>query len=80
MAAAETQRLLQSLIDMKVQVRRLILNQIIPAPGDEEGKQRATSYLDRLRAGQERTMVRLKGLAEQADVPLIKVSTACMSL
>lgn len=79
-AVAETKRLLDSLFEDKILVRRLIVNQLLPAAqlnledSDAEKVQAfAAKYLQDIRKSQGRVLQELAALAEEEDIPLVTV-------
>ena len=84
-AVAETKRLLESLKDQDILVRRLIVNQVITTPqgtgssGDSsedlelKKNKAADAYLNRMRDGQRRSMDELKRVADESSVPVVFV-------
>ena len=77
-ASAETVRLLQSLKDESIAVRRLIINQVLPTTTDStasvESSDLATNaYLDRLRTGQKSSIRELENLAAQTNSNLVQI-------
>lgn len=88
-ASAETIRLLQSLRDESISVRRLIINQVLPVFDDDNtnttdvtevtevteipGSIAAKNHLDRLRNGQKTSITELQKLADQTNTNLIKI-------
>lgn len=72
LAVAESKRLLTSLKVDEVNVRRLIINQMIPYQ-QSEGDQILNSYLNRVRYGQEQSIEKLSQLAKKENVQLVKV-------
>ena len=77
-ASAETVRLLQSLKDESISVRRLIINQVLPTTSDstasEETSDLATNaYLDRLRSGQKTSIKELEKLAALTNSNLVQI-------
>ena len=73
LATAETKRLLLSLADEKILVRRLIVNQLISEQSDADNGAASSAYLSRLRQGQKNSLSELGVLAAAADVPLMQV-------
>lgn len=80
-ASAETIRLLKSLRDENIGIRRLIINQVLPTyeknedseMNEEKGNSAAITYLDRLRYGQKTSIDELQKLAEFSDTNLILI-------
>jgi arsenite-transporting ATPase len=80
-ASAETIRLLKSLRDENIGIRRLIINQVLPTYeknenseiNEDKGNSAATTYLDRLRYGQKTSIDELQKLAELSDTNLIQI-------
>ena len=70
LAAAESKRLLSSLQDESVSVRRLIINQVLPEQAGDEAER---AFLGSLRAGQRRSLGDLQAVAESAQVELKQV-------
>ena len=77
-ASAETIRLLASLKDESISIRRLIINQVLPTQiggeASEESANLATNaYLDRLRSGQKSSINELEKLAAATNTKLIQI-------
>lgn len=77
-ASAETVRLLQSLKDESIAVRRLIINQVLPTTSDstasvETSDLATNAYLDRLRTGQKSSIRELENLAAQTNSNLVQI-------
>ena len=77
-ASAETVRLLQSLKDESILVRRLIINQVLPTQSEDGATQETTdlatnAYLDRLRSGQKSSIDELQKLASMTNTNLIQI-------
>ena len=77
-ASAETVRLLQSLKDESIAVRRLIINQVLPTTTDstasvETSDTATNAYLDRLRTGQKSSIRELENLAAQTNSNLVQI-------
>ena len=73
LATAETKRLLQSLTDENILVRRLIVNQLVSEQNGADDGAASSAYLNRLRQGQKNSLSELGVLAAAADVPLLQV-------
>ena len=83
LATAETKRLLDTLSEENILVRRLIVNQIMPSYDQVRLEQdnasvstfdpAAVRYMDKLRTGQEAALTDLRLIAQSADVPLVQV-------
>lgn len=76
-ATAETIRLLESLKDESISIRRLIINQVLPTQigeASEESANLATNaYLDRLRSGQKASISELEKLATATNTKLVQI-------
>ena len=78
-ASSETIRLLQSLKEESVAVRRVIINQVLPVQDNESSSSQESvdfatnAYLDRLRSGQKQSLQELQKLAEMSDTNLIQI-------
>ena len=78
-ASSETIRLLQSLKEESVAVRRVIINQVLPVQDNENSSSQESvdfatnAYLDRLRSGQKQSLQELQKLAEMSDTNLIQI-------
>ena len=75
-ATAETVRLITSLKDESIGMRRLIINQVLPhrtSDDNAEADAAAVVYLNRLRAGQQASIRELQGLADASQATMIKV-------
>ena len=76
-ATAETVRLISSLKDESIGMRRLIINQVLPNPindNKEEADIATTAFLNRLRQGQQTSIKELQTLADNTgSAQLIKV-------
>lgn len=77
-ASAETVRLLQSLKDESIAVRRLIINQVLPTTTDATASVETTdlatnAYLDRLRSGQKSSIRELESLAQRTNSNLVQI-------
>jgi arsenite-transporting ATPase len=72
-AVAETARLVDALEQEDVYVRRLIVNQMITAANADGKDETAKAYLDRLRAGQQRSLTDLNRIAASAGVEVVQV-------
>mmetsp|Transcript_157 Transcript_157/g.191 ORF Transcript_157/g.191 Transcript_157/m.191 type:complete len:808 (-) Transcript_157:24-2447(-) len=83
-ASAETIRLLKSLRDENIGIRRLIINQVLPIyeknninenneNNEEKNNSAAITYLDRLRYGQKNSINELQKLADLSDTNLIQI-------
>ena len=76
-ATAETVRLLSSLKDESIGMRRVIINQVLPNPindNKEEADIATTAFLNRLRQGQQTSIRELQTLADNTgSAQLIKV-------
>ena len=77
-ATAETIRLLDSLKDESISIRRLIINQVLPTQKHDNESQEnmdlaTNSYLDRLRSGQKKSITELEKLAEMSNTNLIQI-------
>jgi len=73
LASSETLRLLQALKVEGILVRRLIINQVLPSSSDGEGASGVSSYLQRVRTGQSRSIEELRSLSTAADISLVQV-------
>ena len=73
LATAETKRLVQSLTDENILVRRLIVNQLISEQSETSDGADSVAYLNRLRQGQRGSISQLGILAAAADAPLLQV-------
>ena len=69
LAAAETKRLLMSLQEDNIAVRRVIINQVI----QQKTLENPNDYLTKIRLGQKSSIVELKNLANTNSVPLVLV-------
>jgi arsenite-transporting ATPase len=75
-ALAETERLLQTLVEDNILVRRVIVNQIIENneySSEEEKESKLNSYLNRMRTGQQKSIDDLTRIAGSISAPLVKV-------
>ena len=77
-ASSETIRLLESLKDESIAIRRLIINQVLPSQNDGNGTQESTdlasnAYLDRLRSGQKKSVEELQKLAAMTNTNLVQI-------
>ena len=77
-ASSETIRLLESLKDESIAIRRLIINQVLPTQNDGNGTQESTdlasnAYLDRLRSGQKKSVEELQKLAAMTNTNLVQI-------
>ena len=79
-AVSETTRLLDALEKEEILVRRLVVNQMVTAADAEGGEEAANTYLDRLRAGQQRSLQELSRFAAAAGVEVSKVPYYDMEL
>ena len=79
-AVSETTRLLDALEKEEILVRRLVVNQMVTAADAEGGEEAANAYLDRLRAGQQRSLQELSRFAAAAGVEVSKVPYYDMEL
>jgi arsenite-transporting ATPase len=73
LAVAESKRLVQSLKEEQILVRRLIVNQLVQEQSSIDEGAAATVYLNRLRQGQQQSLANLKVLAAAAEVPIMQV-------
>ena len=76
LASSETLRLLEALNMEGILVRRLIVNQVLPSSSDTSGEGGASgvsSYLERVRVGQARSMKELRSLSSAAGINLVQV-------
>jgi arsenite/tail-anchored protein-transporting ATPase len=73
LAVAESQRLLTSLRDSRVSVRRVIVNQMIPAQKSSTDDGVANAYLNRIKRGQKMSIDKLTNLATSSKVDFIQV-------
>jgi arsenite-transporting ATPase len=73
LAVAETRRLVQSLSEEDILVRRLVVNQLIQEQKLDDENVASTAYLNRMRRGQQVSLASLRVLASAADVPLMQV-------
>lgn len=72
-ALAETKRLLDSLQEDCVFVRRLIINQILPDSTGPDADAASTTFMTRSRKNQDSNLLELSKLAATSKIPLIKV-------
>ncbi len=75
-ATAETVRLVASLKDESIGMRRLIINQVLPSPTSEDKEvadAASVVYMNRLRQGQQASIRELQGLADSTQATLVKV-------
>ena len=72
-AVSETTRLLDTLEKESIACRRLVVNQMVTEEGAEGSEDTAKAYLDRLRAGQRRSLSDLTALAAESNVELLTV-------
>ena len=70
-AMAETKRLIASLKDDSVYLRRIIINQVLP--NDDTSEELATKFLNNIRSNQANAMSQLNQLSITSNVPLVKV-------
>lgn len=78
LASSETLRLLRALNVEGILVRRLIVNQVLPSSSDTAGAGGeeavgVSSYLERVRVGQARSMQELRSLSSAAGINLVQV-------
>lgn len=80
LASSETLRLLQALNVEGISVRRLIVNQVLPSPSSSSsssdtvsGEGSVSSYLERVRVGQARSIQELRSLSSAAGINLVQV-------
>lgn len=73
LAVAESKRLVASLTEEKILVRRIIVNQLIQEQNANDEGASANAYLTRLRQGQKLSIANLNVLAAAAEAPLIQV-------
>jgi len=69
LAAAETKRLLMSLQDDNIAVRRVIINQVI----QQQTLENPNDYLTKIRQGQKSSINELENIANTNEVPLVLV-------
>jgi anion-transporting ArsA/GET3 family ATPase len=69
LAAAETKRLLMSLQDDNIAVRRVIINQVI----QQQTLENPNDYLTKIRQGQKSSINELENIANTNEVPLVIV-------
>ena len=80
-ASSETIRLLESLKEESISIRRVIINQVLPLSSiqnDDSSSQESSdlatnAYLDRLRSGQKQSLQELQKLAEMSNTNLIQI-------
>ena len=80
-ASSETIRLLESLKEESISIRRVIINQVLPVSSiqnDDSSSQESSdlatnAYLDRLRSGQKQSLQELQKLAEMSNTNLIQI-------
>lgn len=73
LATAESARLLSSLKQDNILVRRVLVNQVIPLKEDGDRNNIVDSYLKKLRQGQMKSIQKLNHLASEASCPIIQV-------
>lgn len=80
LATSETKRLLDALQQANILVRRLIINQVLPADAsaDKDVDSRdsdvsVSSYMNKLRSGQQSCLAELRSMAASANASLIEV-------
>lgn len=79
-AVSETTRLLDTLEREDILVRRLVVNQMVTDIGADGSEEAAKAHLDRLRAGQARSLQALDRIAEEAGVEVSRVPFYDMEL